>query len=102
MDILIYMGIFAVGSLYGWHLRERYAQRRIDKILKEVHQEVAADLIPIHIEHTDNMFYVYHKDDHSFMAQGETRRTLENNLATRYPGKRFAAHDDNLKEVGFK
>jgi hypothetical protein len=35
------------------------------------------------------------------MAQGKSIKELENNLASRYPGKRFGATNDNLKEVGF-
>jgi hypothetical protein len=35
------------------------------------------------------------------MAQGTNRKELEDNLDKRYPGKRFAATPDNLKEIGF-
>jgi hypothetical protein len=36
------------------------------------------------------------------MAQGKTRKELEENLSKRFPGKFFAAEEDNLIEVGFK
>jgi hypothetical protein len=35
------------------------------------------------------------------MAQGATRKELEQNLEKRFPGKRFAARSENLKDVGF-
>jgi hypothetical protein len=35
------------------------------------------------------------------MAQGATRKELENNLEKRFPGKRFAARPENLRDVGF-
>ena len=36
------------------------------------------------------------------MGQGSSRKELEKDLADKFPGKRFLADADNLKEVGFK
>lgn len=106
--LMIILFIFVVGFIFGWVAREAYAVRRIDNLmhnleidLKEKIQEEVENMIPIKIEYDNNTFFVYHNDDHSFMAQGATRKELEQNLEKRYPGKRFAARPENLKEVGF-
>lgn len=108
MDFLL---IFAVAFLMllsfvaGWIAREIAASRRIDQLMAQVeesvNEQVKEQLIPIKIEHHDQMFYVYSLDNNTFMAQGQTRRELESNLEKRYPGKKFAARPENLKEVGF-
>lgn len=108
MDFLL---IFAVAFLMllsfvgGWIAREMAASRRIDQLMAQVEEnveeQVREQLIPIKIEHHDQMFYVYNLDNNTFMAQGQTRRELESNLEARYPGKKFAARPENLKEVGF-
>ena len=59
------------------------------------------DFIPIQIEKHHDIFYVYNIKSKRFMAQGETREILENNLAKNFPDKQFAALPQNLKEVGF-
>ena len=108
MDILL---IFAVVFLMllsfvaGWIAREVAASRKIDQLMAQieenVEEQVKEQLIPIKIEHHDQMFYVYDLNNNTFMAQGQTRRELETNLEKRYPGKKFAARPENLKEVGF-
>lgn len=108
MDFLL---IFAVAFLMllsfvaGWVAREVAATRKIDQLMAQVEESVTEQvkehLIPIKIEHHDQMFYVYDLHNNTFMAQGQTRRELESNLEARYPGKRFAAQPENLKEVGF-
>jgi hypothetical protein len=57
-------------------------------------------MIPITIEKVDDVFYVYNGEDKTFMAQGKSRRDLEDALNIRYPGKKFAALPSNLREVG--
>lgn len=103
LTILLCMIVFFVGALYGWHLRERHAERYVHHILKDVVQEqIIPNLVHIEIEKSDNMIYIYNKEDKSFMAQGSTRKEVEENLAKRFPGKIFGADDNNLREVGFK
>jgi hypothetical protein len=36
-----------------------------------------------------------------FMAKGDSRKELEQNLSELFPGKRFEVTPENLKQVGF-
>jgi hypothetical protein len=96
--------VFFMGVSFGWNLRERMAERVVKKFLKEMEgdQEVKESFINISIEKHNNTYYVYDKDDNSFMGQASNRIELEKVLGERFPGKRFMADSDNLKEVGFK
>jgi hypothetical protein len=101
--------ILIVGLVAGWMLREWLAMYRMTQIMNqfEVHvqeqvEEEMENMIPIFIEQHDDKFYVYQQEGGFFMAQGKTRRELEDNLMKRYPGKKFAANTSNLHEVGFK
>jgi hypothetical protein len=108
MEIILMLLVMVVCFVSGWIAREAAAARRIDRLLESVQVDIKEkideeleNLIPIKIEYDNNTFFVYNNDDHSFMAQGASRKELENNLEKRYPGKRFAARPENLKEVGF-
>jgi hypothetical protein len=101
--------LIIIAFAFGWFAREWLAMYQMSQILSrmEVHtqehfEEEMENMIPINIEYHDDKFYVYQQDGGVFMAQGKTRRELEENLMKRYPGKKFAANTNNLREVGFK
>lgn len=96
--------VFSLGTLYGWHLRERHATRTLERFLQEAKAEEVEqpdDLTHIVIEKHNDVFYVYDKENNTFMAQGSSKEELEDNLKKRYPDKRFACPEKILKEVGF-
>ena len=108
MELLILILVAMVFARIGWQLREMHAMREVKKIEAEVIQHFETDLEeikkkyhPIKIEKTQHGYFVYSIPDNTFMAQGTTREEVEKNLDKRYPGKRFAATPDNLREVGF-
>jgi len=108
MEIILMLLVMVVCFISGWIAREIAASRRIDRLMESVQvdirekiEEELENLIPIKIEYDNSTFFVYNNDDHSFMAQGATRKELETNLEKRYPGKRFAARPENLRDVGF-
>ena len=108
MEIILMLLVMVVCFVSGWIAREMAAARRIDRLmesvqvdLKEKIEEELENLIPIKIEYDNSTFFVYNNDDQTFMAQGATRKELETNLEKRFPGKRFAARQENLKDVGF-
>lgn len=102
--LLICTLIFFLGVSFGWNLRERMAERVVKKFLEEMEDSAvdSENLINISIEKENNTYYVYDKEKNSFMGQATSRKELEDVLAERFPGKRFLADSDNLKEVGFK
>jgi hypothetical protein len=99
--IVIVVIAFVGGVVYGWGLRERHAQRKLDNLLDKfehaVQEEINESLIKITIESHSGMFYVFNKDTDEFMGQARTRKELEEVLAKRYPDKRFMATPENLK-----
>jgi hypothetical protein len=105
-DLGLYLLFLAVGFVWGWFAREQQAVKRIKQMVEEdpknsIEKLEKLNLIPIKIEQHNNTYYVYSVKDRTFMAQGETKDILEDNLAKRYPGKKFAALPENLKEIGF-
>lgn len=109
MDIIILIAVGVVCFFAGWHLREYYAVmlmnrfvNRFERNTKEKLRELSEKTIKIKIEKHEEGYFVYNLEDHSYMAQGETRKQLEENLSKRFPGKLFAAEEENLQEVGFR
>lgn len=105
LGILLGVIFFVLGFIQGWRMRELYAVKKLDELLNKVEQEVDEEIkesiIPITIEKHQDTYFVYGVNDNQFIAQGNNRWELEKNLETRYPGKKFAASNENLKEVGF-
>lgn len=105
-ELFLVLAIFAVGYACGWINRERAARnfvnKFIDENLEQLQKQAEEATIDILIEKHGEVYYVFQKEDSSFMAQGKNRRELETALAKNYPGKRFFASPQNLKEIGFK
>jgi len=100
-DYLTYIIVWVLGAVYGWNARERHAKRTVDRLFshieEEIEKEVDDSIIPIIIEKDNDIFFVYKKDTNEFMGQGKTTRELEQNLANRFPNKKFAADKENLR-----
>ena len=101
IDYLVWLVFWIMGAVYGWNARERHAKRTIDRFITqfvdEQAEELSESIININIEKHNGVFYVYSKDNNEFMAQGNTRKELEDALAKRYPDKKFAASLKNLR-----
>lgn len=106
MELLYYILMIVFSFAAGWILREIVAVHRIKDMIDELQdmddESDEPDQIRISIEKVDTTFFVYNLEDNSFMAQGNTRKELEEALKTRFPGVVFACPEANLKEVGFK
>lgn len=103
---IIAVAVYGVICFFGgWVARERAAERHLNHIMDtvsgQVQEQVKKNLIHISIEQHNGMYYVYSLKDKTFMAQGATRKELEDMLADKYPEKSFAATHENLVEVGF-
>lgn len=108
MELLILLIVAIIFARIGWGLRELHAIRQVEQFegmikenLQEELEEIKKKYLPIKIEKVNDAYFVYSIPDNKFMAQGTNRKEVEENLDKRYPGKRFAATPDNLKEVGF-
>lgn len=85
---------FFMGFLY----REHLAMRKINTMISHM-EEITSSVIRIRIEYVNGMLYIYNMETNEFMAQGNTRQQLEQNLKVRFPDTQFAATAENLKEV---
>lgn len=102
--VIIFL-IFLAGAMFGWEARERAAKKVVEKFLDQMQDEVdhqKENFIGIKIERDGDFLFVYNSDTNAFMGQATNRNELEKVLADKFPGKRFTATSDNLKEVGFK
>ena len=101
IDYLTYVAVWIVGAVYGWYARERQARRTIERLFSEIEESAEEDtqdsLIMIDIERDANCLYAYNKETSEFLAQGKSRRELEETLAKRYPDQRFMASKETLK-----
>lgn len=101
MEYLFIIVVWIMGACFGWGARERHAERQLkrfmERVEEKVDQEYDESIIHISIEKHNGMFFVYNKDTNEFMGQGTTRRELEQNLAKRFPEKKFAADKENLR-----
>lgn len=105
IEIIAVAVVGILGFYSGWKSREQAATRRMNEIMDQVEtsieEQVRENVIKIEIEHHNGVYYVYNMEDKSFMAQGKDRKELESVLASKYPGKTFAASNSNLTEMGF-
>ena len=107
METIVYCVLsLLAGIVYGWRLRGIHLKVVTQKIMQELSEQLeeeaeSDELIQINIEQHSGVFYVYNKQTDEFMGQGSSKEQLEDVLAKRFPGKRFACPEKILKEVGF-
>ena len=97
--LLFAIVIFILGGVYGWGLRERYANHLLQKLAKHIVEEQVSteDLIQIIVEKHNNTLFIYKKEDGQFMVQGTSFKELNDALEHRFPGKRFACSEEHLQ-----
>jgi hypothetical protein len=96
-----------IGFYTGWHLHGAVIIHKTNKILDELEKqaeqelELEPELLKIKIEKYNDTLFAYEMATDRFLAQGKTRIELEATLAEMFPGKKFGATNENLREVGF-
>jgi hypothetical protein len=105
MELLLVVGCLIIGFYTGWHLHGAVIIHKTNKILdemeKQADKELETELMQIKIEKYNDTLFVYELATDKFLAQGKTRDELEDNLTEMFPGKKFGATNENLREVGF-
>jgi hypothetical protein len=93
------------GAVAGWRAREQHAKNVTEKFIEYLQesgqQEDEENVVQINIEKHNDVFYVYDKETHEFMAQGSSKDEVETNLKKRYPGKSFGCSESILSQTGF-
>ena len=90
--------VFFLGIVYGWHVHERYLDRKMNQVMRAIHEDINENVIHINIERHGDMTYIYDKETKQFMAQGKTREELETILHEKFPGKKFAASETEIRD----
>jgi hypothetical protein len=103
-DLLFVYLIFGLACFFiGWKSREWYAISRIqqigDDIANEMIESYKKDVIDIKVDRVDNEFFVYKREDGSYLAHGETMSKLEDILNDKFPGKKFNATPEDMKKL---
>jgi hypothetical protein len=91
MDIVVVMLIgvgIGVGMivLYAWYLYQDL-KGRIDRMIKEVVDEAAADMVGLDIEIDRGRYFCYNSEDKQFVCQGSTVAEIKQAFEARFPGK---------------
>ena len=85
--ILMGIGIgFVVLGLYIWYLYYKL-KSRIDRMIAEVVDEAAADLVGLEIEVDRGRYFCYNYEDKQFICQGQTVAEIKQAFEVRFPGK---------------
>jgi hypothetical protein len=103
MEFLILFGALFVGVLLGWELRERHAMRIVNQLLEEMEEqepEATEERTKMRIEKHGEGIYAFEEETDNFIAQGTDLFDLDKAIQARFPGKKFAIREDNLKEIG--
>jgi hypothetical protein len=87
VTILIGIGI-GIGMivLYAWYLYQNL-KNRIDRMIKEVVDEAAADIVGLDIEVDQGRYFCYNSEDKQFVCQGSTVAEIKKTFEARFPGK---------------
>lgn len=104
MENIVIIFIFgAICFFLGWRLREAHAKMVVNKMkkefLEEAQEEFKSSVVNIRVEDHDGQFFVYRKDDGSYLAHGETKSILEDILNEKFPGKMFNATPEDLEKL---
>jgi hypothetical protein len=98
--VIILLGVWYIGALFGWQAHDRMLRRNIRYSINEFEEYIEDTYIKIKIEKHNDMLYVYDNTTHAFMAQGKTRKDIEQELQNKFPGKRFAAQTEEISLLG--
>lgn len=104
MEIFLILSIFGgVCFFLGWKMREQRALRMIDRLTEEIAEdtlkEFKSNIVDIKVEDHDGQFFVYKREDGSYLAHGETKTKLEDILNEKFPGKMFNATPEDLRKL---
>lgn len=100
---LLLIAVFCFGFVAGWVLREKHAMKVVKSIVEKARAEYIEDIkkniVDVKLEKAGDTFFIYSKEDGTFLAQGKTMTELEDNLSSRFPGKMFNTSPEDLKEL---
>jgi len=101
--LIVYLIFGLIFFGMGWKAREWHARYVLDKLQEKYVSHLAEtfkrDVVNIKVEDTDGTFFVYKKEDGSYLAHGENMSKLEDILNEKFPGKFFNATPEDLEKL---
>lgn len=98
---MIELILIAVGLVAGWYLREWWAMRAMKHIVNDAAEDfketIRSKVIDAYVEKAGDEYFVYRKEDNSFLAQGKNINDLSDILQEKFPGKFFNIPTDQLE-----
>ncbi len=70
--------------------------------IKEHNDQVLNSIIHVEIEKHNDVFYLFEKDTHRFIAQGTNFEEVKKNCEIRFKDKAVVANEDQLEQFGIK
>jgi hypothetical protein len=91
MDIVVAVAIGAllgigIVGMYIWFLYHKL-KSRIDRMINEVVDEAASNLVGLDIEVDNGVYFCYNNEDKQFVCQGSTVAEIRRAFQARFPGK---------------
>ena len=91
MNIVVAIAIgallgFGIVGIYIWYLYQKI-KSRIDRMIAEVVDEAAANLVGLDIEVDNGVYFCYNNEDKQFICQGKTVAEIRQAFQERFPGK---------------
>lgn len=97
---LVILGVI-IGFVSGWLMLRALINYKMKLMLESIAETpTIINRVDIDIVKIKDRFYVYRRDDKSFLVYGETKKDLIDQLQSRWPDKAFMASPKNIKEVG--
>jgi hypothetical protein len=74
----------------------------VTEVRREQFEQISKRVVQVYVERIQDYFYIYNKEDNSFLAQGRNKLELQQVLGARFPGYAILVDNDQLKEVGLQ
>jgi hypothetical protein len=95
MEIIIMVIMLAfvwiMGIIAGWNAHDRFVQKAVRGAIHELQETPEHSRVRITIEEHNGMLFAYEYGTNQFMAQGNTKQELEEQLRLKFPDTMFAA-----------
>lgn len=102
--ILYLIITLAAAFCAGWFAREYSAKLAIDKMYRELANQIKAHpRLIVKLTREGEMIYVYNAETDEFIAQGKTSEEIDSQIRARFPNHTVHALSvENLREVGYR
>lgn len=74
----------------------------LEEQIKEMTAQIKEQIIHVNIEKHGEMFYLFEKDTHRFIAQGTNFDEVKEHCLSRFKDKSVIADESQMDQLGFK